>query len=147
MFAYPGSAYIIKKHLTETKKEASPYWTIEPSAQDPHFIHVILKHAPSRDEIKSIRIDIQLSNNYPLTAPTITVLDRITHPCINQDTGKFDLYSHIDDWSPVMSLQKTLLYICSELYTCDPLVAAVVQRTHCYKMELLQRTQQEPAFV
>jgi len=140
MHIYPGSAHIIRKHIIETRKEASPYWTIESSIYDSSLIHVVLQYAPTRDYVKPIRINIQLSDNYPLIAPSIIVLDKVDHPCINQESGKFDLYSHPDDWSPAMSLQKTLLYICSELYIYDPILAAAAQKTQRFKMELLERT-------
>ena len=140
MHMYPGSAHIIRKHIIETKREACPYWTVEPSLVDSTLIHVVLQRAPTRDFVKPIRINIQLSDNYPLIAPIITVMDKVDHPCINQDSGKFDLYGHPDDWSPALSLQKTLLYICSELYMYDPVIATAAQKTQRFKMELLERT-------
>jgi ubiquitin-protein ligase len=129
----------INREVEELKAAAAHYWTIERSSTDANIIYVVFKYSPERDELMDLRVVIEMTATYPFHPPRITFIDKIIHPCLDQDSGLFDLYSNGSDWSPALTLVTTVITLHSVIYLFDPYCAMVVERTNKFKDELLRK--------
>ena len=130
----------INNEIEELKNTPSEYWTFTRSETNPNILHFIFKYSPERDEILRIRVDINMTEMYPFHEPRITFIDKFIHPCLDQDSGLFNLYFDGIDWSPALSLLKTVMGLYSVIYLHDPNIAETVERTNKFKNELLMKT-------
>jgi len=136
----------INREVEELKATHSLYWSIEPSNSDANIINIVFKYSPERDELQNLHVVIEMTPTYPFYPPRITFIDKIIHPCLDQDSGLFDLYSNGSDWSPALTLVSTVITLHSVIYMFDPYCAEVVERTNKFKNELLHRTSVDPDF-
>lgn len=130
----------INREVEELKANPPYYWSIERSRTNTNIIDIVFKYSPERDELQNVRVVIELTATYPFTPPRITFIDKIIHPCLDQDSGLFDLYSNGSDWSPALTLVSTVITLHSVIYMFDPCCAEVVERTNKFKTELFRRT-------
>ena len=136
----------INREVEECKANTAYYWTIERSQTNTNIIDIVFKYSPERDELQKLRVVIELTATYPFDPPRITFIDKIIHPCLDQDSGLFDLYSNGSDWSPALTLVSTVITLHSVIYMCDPCCAEVVERTNKFKAELFRKTSVDPDF-
>lgn len=130
----------INREVEELKGAPAYYWTIDPSNSDANMMYIVFKYSPERDELQNLRVSIEMTPTYPFHPPRITFIDKIIHPCLDQDSGLFDLYSNGSDWSPALTLVSTVITLHSVIYMFDPYCAEVVERTNKFKAELLSKT-------
>lgn len=130
----------INNEIEELNNTPSEFWTFEQDEADFNILHFVFKYSPERDTIQHIRVDINLTDKYPFYEPRINFIDKFNHPCMDQESGLFDLYFAGADWSPALSLVKTVMGLYSVIYLHDPNIAETVERTSKFKTELLMRT-------
>lgn len=130
----------INNEIEELNNTPSEFWTFERDEADLNILHFVFKYSPERGEIQHIRVDINLTDRYPFYEPRITFIDKFEHPCLNQVTGLFNLYYNGVDWSPALSLVKTVMGLYSVIYLHDPALAEAAERTNKFKAELLTKT-------
>ena len=58
---------------------------------------------------------VEISDKYPYTPPKIRFLCKMYHPNISKTSGYICLNILQNDWSPALSLQQSLLCVCSLL--------------------------------
>ena len=67
----------------------------------------------------SFILDILIPDNYPFVPPKVRCLTKISHVNISP-RGNICLDVLRRKWTPVMTISKIVMYICSLLYTPNP---------------------------
>ena len=67
----------------------------------------------------SFILDILIPDNYPFVPPKVRFLTKISHVNISP-RGNICLDVLRRKWTPVMTISKIVMYICSLLYTPNP---------------------------
>ncbi|KAM5221467.1 ubiquitin-conjugating enzyme E2-17 kDa-like [Ctenodactylus gundi] len=108
----------IQRELQGLNKDPTGQWSVRPVAQDWFLCRGILNGPPdSPYEGGVFSLNIQFPYDYPFRPPKISFATRIYHPNISRK-GVIGLDILRSKWSPVLTISKVLLSICSML--CHP---------------------------
>jgi ubiquitin-protein ligase len=130
----------VNNEIEELKNNPSEFWTFERSLINENLLHFVFKYSPDMGTIEYIRVDIKMTEKYPFHEPHITFIDKFNHPCMDPESGVFNLYFSGADWSPALTLTHTAMGLYSVIYQQDPSIATTVERTNKFKAELLSKT-------
>ncbi|KAM5220989.1 ubiquitin-conjugating enzyme E2-17 kDa-like [Ctenodactylus gundi] len=108
----------IQKELQGLNKDPPPQCSARPVGDNWFLWRGVLRGPPdSPYEGGFFSLDIEFPQDYPFSPPKISFATRIYHPNISRD-GVICLDILRSEWSPVLTISKVLLSICSML--CDP---------------------------
>ncbi|GBG31260.1 Ubiquitin-conjugating enzyme E2 E2 [Hondaea fermentalgiana] len=126
-----GQLKRIQKELVEISLDPPPNCAAFPKEVDTFFEWgaVIVGPEGSPYENAKFFLDITLPTDYPFKPPKVRFATRIYH-CNIANNGEICLDTLKDQWSPALSVGKTLLSICSLLSDAnpdDPLVPSIAK--------------------
>jgi ubiquitin-conjugating enzyme E2 D len=124
----------IQKELKDIDIDPPMNCSAGPADQnDPfHWIGTIMGPDNSAFSGGLFQLDIRFPTDYPFKPPKITFLTRIYHPNVNSN-GAICLDILTKNWSPALTISKTLLSICSLLDDANPDDPLVPEIAHLYK--------------
>lgn len=83
------------------------------------WIFIIEGPSETPYEKGKFKLSVEFPKDYPYSAPTILFLTRIYHPNINS-LGQICLDILKNQWSPILTINKVLISICSLLSEPNP---------------------------
>lgn len=85
-----------------------------------HLLGTIQGPEDSLYEGGTYQVDIQIPAEYPFRPPKMRFITKIYHPNISSQTGAICLDILKDKWSPIQTIQSTLLSLLSLLQSPEP---------------------------
>ena len=109
----------IKNELKEIRRDPNNLFNAAPLSEDNLFKWEAKIVGPSSTPYEGgiFRVAIKFPENYPFEPPKFTFITKIYHPNIS-GRGQICLDILKNNWTPVLTVPKLLLSICSLL--CDP---------------------------
>ena len=123
----------IQRELLDLQKDAPENCSAGPR-KDNFYIWdaVILGPSDSPYAGGVFKLEIHFPTDYPFKSPKCTFLTKVYHPNVSAH-GAICLDILKDQWSPALTVSKTLLSICSLLTDPNPNDPLVPEIAHIYK--------------
>ena len=125
----------ISKELEEFSNDPVPNCSAGPVADDNLYHWAATIYGPDDSPYSGglFFLDIHFPIDYPFKPPKINFRTRVYHPNINSH-GAICLDILKSQWSPALTISKTLLSICSLLTDAEPNDPLVPEIAHLYKI-------------
>lgn len=125
----------IQKELKDINLDPPSNCSAGPIDTDPyHWNATILGPDNSPYTGGLFQLDIRFPTDYPFKPPKISFITRIYHPNVNSN-GSICLDILTKNWSPALTISKTLLSISSLLDDPNPEDPLVAEIAHIYKTD------------